>query len=184
MVSTSTSIFFARGVIAVALISASTCSLAETYYFSSPSEFDSGGFVTGAFQGEDLNHDGMIKFWHGEVTSFTLSYSGGAIVPAFDYGIQDLIALNYEVGTPFLGDASGYQEALSAQRQLFGPPGYRFDTGYLPSLNGGAGIFSPTGALVAMSLQPLAVTPVPEPSTALMSIIGLFALYLRRRFAH
>lgn len=137
--------------------------------------------MTGWFEGTDVNHDGQIVFWLGEVTGFSITFSGNALVPAFQLGLFDLNALNYDVGTPLIGDSSGaklYTEGISAVQRLPVPDGYRYDTGYLPAYSGGAVISGPQGVLESTA-QLLAVSSVPEPAGHWLWAAGALLLVCR-----
>ena len=67
---------------------------ATTYLFTQAG-YSAGATATGAFTGNDLNNDGIINSLEGEVSSFSLSFSGNSIVSAFTLDATSLIGLYY-----------------------------------------------------------------------------------------
>ena len=63
-----------------------------------------GGIVTGTFAGTDTVADGQLSSFDGEITAFTMSYSGGTIVGAIALGFADLFGLVYDLDGGPLGD--------------------------------------------------------------------------------
>jgi len=63
-----------------------------------------GGVVNGSFAGTDANADGQLSWFDGEVTAFTMSYSGGTIVGPLGLGFADLFGLVYDLDGGPLGD--------------------------------------------------------------------------------
>jgi hypothetical protein len=159
-----------------------TFSASATTYRISQSGFIGGGSVSGSFTGEDLNHDGKIESFLGEVTAFNLTFVGSAPLPAFTHGLTDLRGLVYDVGSAFIGDSrtQPYGEGL-----LSGPiqisAGYQYNSGTLPYVSYGALILGPLREEVTSSTQLLAVTQVAEPATAALLTLGLFPLFLALR---
>lgn len=74
-----------------------------TFTFSS-SGWDGGGLVTGSFSGTDVDVDGQLSSFDGEVSGFSVSYSGGAIVGPFALAFADLFGLVYDLDGGPLGD--------------------------------------------------------------------------------
>jgi hypothetical protein len=101
-------------VLAASLAVASGGASAATLDF----EFAQGGFLgsgqlTGAFGGADLDGDGILNSEEGEVTSFSLSFSGAGFMPAFTLGLSDLTRLIYIIGNATLGgDPSNDREGI------------------------------------------------------------------------
>ena len=74
-----------------------------TYDFQQ-SGFAEGATVTGFFVGEDLNDDGQLTSFDGEVIDFSMTFSGNSIVPAFTLGMDNLNGLVYDLDGGPLGD--------------------------------------------------------------------------------
>jgi len=77
--------------------------VAETFSFSQ-SGFSEGAIVTMSFTGTDDDSDGQIASFTGEVTDFTMSFSGNSIVPAFSLSFPELFGLVYDLDGGPLGD--------------------------------------------------------------------------------
>ena len=90
------------GLIYICLTSASANAL--TFNFSQ-SGFQEGAAVTGSFIGSDLDNNGQISSFAGEVTDFDAMFSGNSSMPAFSFDFINLFGLVYDLdGSPILGD--------------------------------------------------------------------------------
>jgi hypothetical protein len=85
------------------LLFATSQVLAQEYSFTQ-SGFSEGAIVTVTFSGSDLNADTQITSFDGEVTAFSMSFSGNSVVPAFSLGLADLFGLVYDDDGGPLGD--------------------------------------------------------------------------------
>ncbi|MFN3371248.1 MAG: PEPxxWA-CTERM sorting domain-containing protein [Sphingomonadaceae bacterium] len=65
-----------------------------------------GGIVSGIFTGTDLDLDGQLSSFAGEVTGFTMSYSSGSIEAPFSLSFADLYGLVYDLDGGSLGDGT------------------------------------------------------------------------------
>lgn len=158
--------------IAGCLLSLPVQANAATYLFTQ-SGYQEGATANGSFSGNDLNNDGAINSLSGELTGFSLSFSGNSIVSAFSLDTSDLIGLYY------------------------GPAAFSIITAGVPQflLNVGPGgsctpvcsvLITPTG--VDFAAQSPSVSVVPEPSTWASMLLGFsmvagVARYRRRRTA-
>lgn len=140
---------------------------ATTYVFTQAG-YSAGATATGGFTGDDLNDDGIINSLEGEVSSFSLSFSGNSIVGAFSLDATSLIGLYY------------------------GPSAFSIITASVPQflLNSGPGgsctpvcsvVIAPTG--IDFAAQSPTVSAVPEAATWALLITGFAAVgvALRRR---
>jgi hypothetical protein len=71
--------------------------------------FSQGGFfegasVTGMFTGDDLDNNGQLSSFAGEVSDFVMSFSGNSLIPSFSLGFSDPFALVYDLDGGPLGD--------------------------------------------------------------------------------
>ncbi|MDQ8023472.1 MAG: PEP-CTERM sorting domain-containing protein [Moraxellaceae bacterium] len=154
-------------------------SQAAWYHFSQGG-FSGGGTITGTFDAEDLDGNGQISSWAGEVSTFTLSFSGDSVVGPFTHSFSDLFGLIYDLGSGFLGDgldgdgegiASNYQNAFGIEYIS----GQSFFLPYLGSVTDLAtGAISTTDTLVS-------VTQVPEPGSLALALAGIALLATRAR---
>lgn len=83
------------------------------YVHFTQSGFTGLGTVTGSFAGVDLDGDGWLNSFTGEITAFSMSYSGSIYVTAFSQTIGDFASagavggLIYRLGSPLVGDLLG-----------------------------------------------------------------------------
>lgn len=75
----------------------------QTFTFSQAG-FAEGATVVGSFTGEDLDTDGQLASFAGEISDFQMSFSGNSVVPAFSLGFADLSGLVYDLDGGPLGD--------------------------------------------------------------------------------
>ena len=148
-----------------------------TNYAFSQGGYSGGGSITGTFTGSDNNLDGQIASFAGEVTAFSLSFSGDSIVPNFTHSLADLFGLVYDVGSPFIGDgSSGAVEGMATN--FFGVVGFNYASGLGPTLGFGGRVNDiTTGAVSSTSAL---ITVVPEPSTYALFAVGITFLAGRK----
>jgi hypothetical protein len=134
--------------------------------------FDNGATITGAFTGTDLDGDFQINSFTGELSSFSASFSGNALVGPWSSNLAFLVFdLN---GSNLLGDGIGGTgfEGISTGGSV--PNGFFWDVGPGPyNLCNGSQVCGLVGG------------GVPEPSSWAMLIagFGLIGATLRRRRA-
>jgi hypothetical protein len=66
--------------------------------------FDDGGVASGFFEGTDIDADGQLSSFRGEVSGFGMSWSGNSLVPAFALDFSALFGLVYDLDGGPLGD--------------------------------------------------------------------------------
>lgn len=121
--------------------------------------WDGGGVVTGSFAGADADLNGQLSSFNGEVTNFTMSYSGGTSVSPLAFVFADLFGLVYDLSGGPLGDGLLFDiEGIGA-----GAGGNSFNIGPGPVDLCGAGV---TCGIVEGS-----AAGVPEPGT--LALLGL-----------
>lgn len=149
---------------------------ATSYTFSQVG-YAGGGVITGSFTGSDIDLDGQISSFAGEVSAFSLSFSGDSFVPAFSHGMADFTGLVYDVGSGFIGDgAGGFTEGMASN--WLGVVGYDFASGLGPTgVFGGRVIDLATGAV---SSTPELIAVVPEPGSTALFALGIAVLAARR----
>ena len=131
-----------------------------------------GGTVTGSFTGADVDANGQLSSFSGEVTGFGMSYSGGTVVAGFGLGFAQLFGLVYDLNGGPLGD--GTSLAIEGIGALGG--GLTFLIG--PGPVGVCG-----GASACGIIEGPAAAPIPEPQSwaLLIAGFGLMGAALRRR---
>jgi hypothetical protein len=130
--------------------------------------WDGGGLVTGSFAGADTDGDGQLSAFDGEVSAFSMSYSGGTIVGAFALSLGDLFGLVYDLDGGPLGDG------VALDIEGIGATSAPIFFGIGPGPVGVCG----TGADCGIIDAPAAV---PEPSTLALVLVGSGWLAARRR---
>ncbi|HSD36008.1 MAG TPA: PEP-CTERM sorting domain-containing protein [Rhodocyclaceae bacterium] len=149
-----------------------------TLYTFTQGGFSGGGHISGTFAGEDLDGNGQLSSFAGEVSAFQVSFSGDSIVGAFSHGFADLFGIVYDIGSGFIGDGLGGDiEGIASNYQNGVGIEYIIGTGLaLPYL--GSVTDQATGAL--STTDALVVVEVPEPASLALVVAGL-ALVLRTR---
>lgn len=142
---------------------ATVVQLTATDYTFSQSGFFAGAMITGTFSGADDNGDSQLSLGDGEVTAFSLNFSGNH-VPPFTLSLAHLFYFLYDLDGGPLGDSSGLL--------IEGVLAFSHSAGYLM----GPGVGEPCGIGEVCA----ALVSVPEPSLALLGAVGLAAA-LRRR---
>lgn len=124
-----------------------------------------GGFVTGLFEGEDLNHDGFIELAAGELTRYEISFSGDEFIPAFSHSLDDLLYFNYTVGS------SGFRPSF---------PLYSFGSGY--SYDADDYIIGVQNySRLTTTVSNATVSRIPAPATLFLVLPGLLFMALHAR---
>jgi hypothetical protein len=158
---------------------AAPAAYAETFAFTQGG-FTEGGEITGMFVGSDLDSDGQINSFLGEVTAFSLRFSGNAVIPAFTHTFSALSGLVYDVGSGFIGNGpNGAVEGLASN--WFGIDGYDYASGLGPTGTAGGRIISIATGVTSSTEQLIAVSVVPEPGTVALFALGLAFMAGRRR---
>jgi len=157
----------------------SSAAIATPFIFSQGG-YSGGGVIAGSFDTTDLDNNGQISSFAGEVTGFSLSFSGDSIVGDFTHTLSDLSGLVYDLGSGFIGDGAG-GEIEGMASNWFGTIGFDFASGLGPTgLVGGRVIDIATGATSTTSAL-ISVSAVPEPATLSLVALGLAGLIVRRR---
>jgi hypothetical protein len=154
-------------------------------------DFNQGGWsegavFTGSFFGEDLNHDGQISSFDGEISDVFGDFSGNALVPATHLAASELYGLVYDLDG-YLGDGTtGELEGLAFYWPSTSIVRYAVGTGPFETCDG-VSTCSFINGLTAQdtSAQGLKVTggAVPEPASWAMMLagFGLIGGALRRK---
>lgn len=156
-----------------ALVAAPTS--ATTFVFSEGG-FAEGASISGYFVGDDVDGDGILSSFDGEVTDFSVSFSGNSHIGAFTLGYADLIGLVYHLdGTigdgDFLGNDTEGMLAANANYAVDtgpGPSGYLCDGSYYCSFLFDAGNDPVDASYDIVLVQAV----VPEPSSWMMLTAG------------
>jgi len=127
--------------------------------------FSDGAQVTGSFSAADLDGNGQISSFEGELTAFEMSFSGNSVVDGFSLGLDDLFGLVYDLDGD-IGDGLDFDvEGIAAFAGSFT---YAMGPGPFFECDGGAcGVVSQT----------------PEPSALALFGLGLLGFGLTRRRA-
>jgi hypothetical protein len=141
------------------------------------SGFEEGASVVGMFTGEDLNADGQLSEFSGEITSFMMEFSGNSLVSSFSLGFADLFGLVYDLDGGPLGDGFSLDiEGIGADSGIF-----LYEVGPGPVGECGVGIDCASisdGVNISSSKQLVLVSPkvVPIPAAVWLFGSGLMAI--------
>jgi hypothetical protein len=173
--------------VAAAITLTATHQAASAASFSfSQGGYSEGASVTGMFTGEDLDNDGVINsFIPGEVTGYTISFSGNSLVPAFSHGLPELFGLIYFLGSD-IGDffpSDGIRSVDATSGTFYGTS---TGTAILPGPFFPGGKVGTSAGALDLTSEFVTVTPkgVPEPSAVLgLGLVGLAAFASKRKFS-
>ena len=154
-------------------------------------DFNQGGWsegavFTGSFFGEDLNHDGQISSFDGEISDVFGDFSGNALVPATHFAASELFGLVYDLDG-YLGDGtSGDLEGLAFYWPSTSNVRYAVGTGpfhVCDGINACSFIDGLTARDTSLEGLKVSVGKVPEPASWAMMLagFGLIGATLRRK---
>ena len=147
--------------------------------------YAAGAQLTGQFVGEDLDNNGQLSSFAGEISGFQLRFEGAGWLASFELGMEHLAGLVYALDGGVLGDGPGHSmEGLLAfgdHALLAAGPGpfwHACDQAMVCSvaLSGYHALFSEHS--IQVSQHPV---PVPEPGTVGLILIGVVGLVIARR---
>jgi hypothetical protein len=167
--------------------------------------YSEGATVTGNFTGADLDGNGILVHFpladdgpdfpieHLELSAFSMHFSGNSLSPAFDLGLDELFGFVFQLGTAGIGDDPAFDPTLNANlTEGIGAIGtMRFYTsglgpnGFIGGYVGGhielGGPLNLEDAALDSSPNLVRVTPVPEPSAGVITMVaGLILATVRR----
>ena len=150
-----------------------TTANASLYNFSQTG-FEEGATISGSFEGTDINSNGLIQ--QDELSSFSFSWSGNSLVPAFSQNLTDLTFLSYNPSRSVLGDVN--PEILASN--WFTTTGFAYVSGVGAGSQGGSILDMTLGTESATtSLVQITPSAVPLPGaiwlfgSALLGLIGV-----------
>ena len=170
-----------KSLFSILILTALASSAQASLYDFSQTGFSEGATISGSFQANDLNGNGLIQGSvfsdFSEISAFSLSFSGNSDVPAFSQSFSDLSFLGYSLGQNQLGAAN--PEGLATN--WFGDSGYTYVSGvYANGAQGGGIIDWSTGFSTETSqLLSISAAPVPESASLTLLLTGLAGLTAR-----
>lgn len=174
----------ATSVLIASLVAVSATAMPVGYDFYQGG-YTGGAFLQGHFVGEDLDGNGQLSSFSGEISGFALSFNGRGGLASFTFSLEDLLGLVYDLDGGLLGDGlSQHIEGLLAfdgDSLLAVGPGPLWRTcggGYTCSVaaNGPNPWYSAEGIQVVER-----GVAVPEPGSVGLIVLGLIGLVLVRR---
>jgi len=167
----------------VAMIFASVGTAHASTYSFYQDGFDGGGIVTGTFSGIDLDNDGQLVSFFGEVTLYSMTFSGNATVSSFSHTFSDLYGLVYDIGSGFIGDGmTGAIEGI-ASNWPSATTGFVYATGPGPTSQAGGWTADLSVSSISSTSNMVVVSAVPVPAAVWLfgsGLVGLFGLARRR----
>jgi hypothetical protein len=141
--------------------------------------FSEGAMVTGSFTGEDLDSNGQLSAFTGEITDFQMAFSGNSVVAGFTLDFADLQGLVYDLDGGPIGDGL----TLDVEGIGAGGQGFSYAAGPGPVAECGVGVDC---AVVSdgtnddfsqefVQIGAPAATPVPVPGWAYLMMFLLIA---------
>ena len=113
---------------AACLAALSTAHAAPVTYAFTTAGFEGGGTVAGTFVAEDLDGDGQISLFDGEVFDAAATFLGSTVFPEIVFGFADLFGLVYDLDGTIGDGETGDIEGLG----FFGANGFALDIGAGP----------------------------------------------------
>ena len=172
------------GCVAAAATLISVPATATTYYVQG-SGFAGGAQFNGSFEASDLDLDGQIASFVGEVSAFSGSFSGNSEVGPLSFTLADLFGLVWSMDDLIGDDTNGFIEGLrvdnAAGHFAVGPGPFALCDGVQNCAfadNDTAQTFSIEGLRV--SLTPFQAVPEPASWALMIAGFGLAGSALRR----
>jgi len=160
----------AAGMLALASASVS----AQVYNFSQGG-YAEGATITGSFTASDVDSNGQISSFDGEVTDFNAIFSGNSVVGPQSFTFADLFGLVYDldgdIGDGLSLDIEGIGASNGTDSYIAGPGPLALCDGIATCGQVSDGV-STTGTTELV----LVTSGVPEPSTWAMMLIGFGVL--------
>lgn len=142
------------------------CTSADASFYSFTQKgYAGGGIVSITFEGTDLNGDGRLTYMYndpGEITDFTLTFSGDSTVGDFLHTLRDVYGIVYDIGSAYIGDRSSiFAEGIASN--WGGITGFDYAAGWGPTQSlGGRIIDLATGAISStFELPSFTTAPLP-----------------------
>ena len=164
-------------------------SLAATFTFFQGG-YSEGAFVSGSFEGSDSNDDGSILYEAfqigplGELTDFSLSFSGNSTVSPFSLSFGDLFQFRWNTKDGILeGEPTALAQLERIEADRGTPAGFVRSGGSLSNCNGVnfcGTVVGPNGHQ-DNTVLPVQISSVPLPASGMLLALGLGGfVYLRR----
>lgn len=153
--------------------------------------FQEGAFVKGEFQGNDINQDGVLSYSSGEVSYFTMGFSGNFLMPAFGLETSSLIELEYYFNDNVLGILAGDTAIFDFGYAYDGFGGRLPDHGpiYEGLVHYGELVFGPDGTTFYFETQSytfepetVAVNNIPIPASFWLFVSSFALVFSKRKF--
>lgn len=174
----------ATSIIIASLVAVSASAMPVGYDFYQGG-YTGGAFLHGHFVGEDLDGNGQLSSFSGEISGFALSFNGQGGLASFVFGLDDLFGLVYDLDGGLLGDGlSRHIEGLLAfdgNSLLAVGPGPLWRTcggGYACAVAASGHKRFYSGEGIQVMARGVAV---PEPGSVGLIVLGLIGLVLVRR---
>jgi hypothetical protein len=149
---------------------------AATYTFQQ-SGFTGGGTLSGSFTANDSDGDGWIYGF--EVSAFTMSFSGNALIAAFTHTKPYFQGMGFKLGETVIG---GHDESYLQTRRTQGGRTIAYDAFGWPEFSIAGRITEEISGTVITTDQMIQVSAVPEPGAwALMLAGGAAVVGVARR---
>jgi hypothetical protein len=166
--------------VAAALCLASVSAHAAFSFTFSQTGFSGGGSLTGTFTGTDLDGNGQLSAFAGEISGYSMSFSGDSLIPDFSHTFADLSGLVYDLGSGFIGDGDTIDvEGIASN--WFGVAGFDYATGLGPTGGFGGRVIDIATGAESSTPNLVVVAQVPEPGTLAVLVLGLAGLAASRR---
>lgn len=152
--------------------------------------YTGGARLTGSFTGVDSNADGYIRFSDGELSAFSIHFSGNSEASAFTLGLADFGPPNlhfpgvfsYDLDGSLDYDSDALQIGNGINKDYIALAGAYQDSDYCFG-KPGCGFVRELGSGADQSGAAILITAIPEAATWAMTILGLGAIGggMRRR---
>jgi hypothetical protein len=168
-----------KSLIAAIIIGFMMASTAQaSLYNFSQTGFEEGATISGSFEGNDINSNGLIQ--QDELSSFSFSWSGNSLVSAFSQNLTDLTFLSYNPSRSVLGDVD--PEILASN--WFTTTGFAYVSGVGAGSQGGS-VLDMTLGTESATTNLIQITPsaVPLPGAIWLfssALLGFFGVKRRK----